>query len=181
MKCPPVRGWWLRTIAALLLLAPAGLVEGQGIEPSIGFGWIGLDATHLAVTGSARIYMVRGLSFDPEVLYVRGSNDRGVTTTALQAGPGFAYRLYQGRFSPYVIGGAHFGRVRRTFDCQFPSRCVAPETSFSWNSGSAGGGVRLRAGDSLFVSPELRAIGDKDGLYFRFTINIGVTFGAGTP
>jgi hypothetical protein len=147
------------------------------IEPRFGLGFIGLDYKNLAVTGAERVYLTRRFSLDPEILYVTGNNDRGTQTQVLQFGPAAAYTLIQSRFAPYVIGGPGFGRIRRTFNCQI--RCVVPpSTSFSWTNGSAGGGVRIRTGNSFFISPEFRVIGDKEGLYYRFTVGMGLGFGA---
>ena len=170
----------MRIAAVLsLILASSGLAGAQGIEPSLGVGFVGLDATHLAVTAATRVYLTRRFSIDPEILYVKGRNDRGTRTSALQFGPGFAYTLLQGRVAPYAAAGIHFGSIRRTFDCVLPSRCVTPDTSFSWTSGSAGAGVRLRLSNSFFVSPEFRIIGDKDVTYFRLTVTVGTALGSG--
>jgi hypothetical protein len=159
---------------ALFILVLFQLAHAQAIEPSIGAGLIGLDATHPAVAGSVRVSVLGRLSFDPEILHVRGSNAVGTKTRIWQFGPALAYSFRRGDVSPYIIGGPHFGRISRTFNCQFPSRCVAPSSSFSWTSGSAGAGIRLRSA-KFFVSPEVRAIGDKDGIYFRGMVSIGYT------
>jgi hypothetical protein len=168
--------FWIGIVTALLLaFGPLTPVHAQVVEPNFGIGAIGLDATHLALTASARIHLARRFSLDPELLYAQGSN-RITRTRVIQFGPALAFALFRGRIAPYVIGGPHFGQVRRTFYCQFPSRCVVPYTSFPWTSGSAGGGVRLYH-DKFFLSPEFRMIGDKDGVYWRFTANIGMALG----
>ncbi|HYJ84947.1 MAG TPA: outer membrane beta-barrel protein [Pyrinomonadaceae bacterium] len=138
------------------------------------FGGAAFDETsHSVFGGSARFYVTRRLSVEPEFLYMRNSD----TDQDYLFQPNVAFDLSDptGRFVPYVIGGAgvihHQARfpgfdfssgVPRVFDASFTT----------WTA-SAGAGVKIFVTDRLFVSPEAR-LGREPNL--RATISVGYVF-----
>jgi hypothetical protein len=155
--------------AALVLfcLLPARAQQGDLTPPKVEvkatFGAAGfgdeISHPHVVAGGSVRFYLTRRLSFEPELLYMRGSaDDQDYVFT-----PGFAYDLTNPtkRAVPYVAGGVGAFHHRGRF-----------ASSTSW-MGSGGGGVKIFLNDRLFIAPDARLgfVGSEPTL--RGTVSLG--------
>jgi hypothetical protein len=161
-------------LSCLVHAAAQGELTPPKAEVKATFGGAAFEETsHSVFGGSARFYVTRRLSVEPEFLYMRNSSrDQDYL---LQPNVAFDLADPTGRFVPYVIGGAgvihHQGRfpgfdfstgVPRIFD-----------TSFTTWTASAGAGVKIFVTDRLFVSPEAR-LGREPNV--RATISVGYVF-----
>jgi hypothetical protein len=122
-----------------------------------------LDApTHFVGGGSVRFYLTRRLSFEPELLYMRGSrSDQDLVFTANLA-LDFATSK---RVKPYVIGGVGFLHHRELTG-------AGTFSATGW-SGSGGVGVKVFLTEKLFIAPEARVGWEP---LFRVTGSIGYRF-----
>ena len=134
-------------------------------------GGVAFDETsHSAYGLSARFYVTRRLSVEPEFLYMRNSD----TDQDYLFQPNVAFDLVDptGRLVPYVIGGAGVLHHKARFS-GFDFTTGAPVTfnnSFTTWSASGGAGLKVFITDRLFVAPEAR-LGREPTL--RATISIG--------
>jgi hypothetical protein len=122
-----------------------------------------LDApTHFVGGGAVRFYLTRRLSFEPELLYMRGSkSDQDLVFTA-NLSLDFATSK---RVKPYVIGGVGFLHHRELTG-------AGTFTATGW-SGSGGVGVKVFLTEKLFIAPEARVGWEP---LFRVTGSIGYRF-----
>lgn len=144
---------------------PAGAAEFTA-------GWAGFvdDAmiNHGVAGGAARVYVTPWLSVGPEVVYMRGPRaDRdlfvtGNVTIDLRGDRGGTARVI-----PFVVAGA--GLMRHS------DRFGGRTFSSSEGAFTAGGGVRGRVTDRVFVGAEFRAGWE---LHARVTGIVGVRFGS---
>ena len=155
----------------LAMLVPAGLACGQIRSEVRGtFGHAAfIDESylnHFVVGGSARFYLTRRLSVEPELLYMRES--RRDQDWVLVPNVAFDFRRPDARVVPYVIGGAGLLRNKQTFG----------NWSYAANSWTVGGGfgAKIFLTERLFVSPEVR-IGTEP--IFRLTGSIGFVLSRG--
>lgn len=128
---------------------------------------------HGLAGASVRIYVMRRVSVEPEVLYLRHSADDQDYLT--QGSVAYDLTDPTKRFVPYVIGGIgvlhHRGRF---FGVDFVTRQPRVfDTSFTAPAASAGAGVKIFLTRRLFISPEAR-VGRQPSV--RATISIGYVF-----
>ena len=103
---------------------------------------------HLLTGGSARIYLTRRFSIEPEFLYLyRDSKHHDIILM-----PNLVWDFGGRRVVPYVTGGVG---LLRTTDSGFLQ-------SYSHNEGviTAGGGVKIYLNDRWFIVPDARADSD---------------------
>ena len=170
------------TMATILLLCCAGYAAAQTqlsepkaeVRGTIGGATFGdNEIPHGLVGGSVRVYVSRRFSIEPEVFYLRHSeNDQDLIVQ-----PNLAVDLLppNGKFVPYAIAGVGVIRHRGTVS-GFDFTTGAPrqfDTSFTSWTASAGLGVKIFVTDKLFVAPEAR-IGREPTL--RGTFSIGYVF-----
>jgi hypothetical protein len=155
----------------LAILVPGGLLCGQirtEVRGTVGHAAF-LDESylnHVVVGGSARFYLTRRLSVEPELLYMRES--RRDQDWVLVPNVAFDFRRPGARVVPYAIGGAGLLRNKQTFGTW----------SYAANSWTVGGGLgaKIFLTERLFVSPEVR-IGTEP--FFRVTGSIGYVLSRG--
>jgi opacity protein-like surface antigen len=166
------------TVALILFCLVHAMAQDELTPPKAEvkatFGGAAFEETsHSVFGGSARFYVTRRFSVEPEFVYMRNSSrDQDYLFQ-----PNVAVDLADptGRFVPYVIAGAgvlhHQARfpgfdfstgVPRVFDASFTT----------WTA-SAGAGVKIFVTDRLFVSPEGR-LGREPNV--RATISVGYVF-----
>ena len=121
--------------------------------------------SHAVAGGAVRIRLFRGLSVEPEFLYMHESSLHN--DFAFQASVTWEFRGQTG-IRPYVVGGA--GVLHSRFD--FPG---AREEQFTFNefTGGGGGGVRVRVGARWWVRPEFRLGWEP---LIRATVAVGYSF-----
>ena len=161
-----------RTIAAAALVlccfftarAQQGELTPPKVEVKATFGAAGfgdeLDTPHVVAGGSARFYLTRRFSVEPELLYMRnGPNDQDYLFT-----PNVAYDLTDPtkKVVPYVAGGVGAFHHRGRFT-----------SSTTW-AATGGGGVKIFLSDRLFIAPDARlgVIGRSEPT-LRGTISLG--------
>jgi len=139
-------------------------VEGKVILGSVLFEGDGdEDIEHKAVGAALRVYVTKRLSFEPEYLYMRHSdNDQD---HIIQPNIAYDFTDPTNRLVAYGIAGAG---VLYHKDSLF-----GRERSVSTWTLSAGGGLKVFLTNRLFVSPEFR-VGREPS--FRATINVGYVF-----
>ena len=156
-------------IAALVLgTAPArAQAPAPSIEGTIGYAAFVDDATidHLVLGGSARVYLTRRLSIQPEVTYMRGpETDRDWIVTGNLVldflGPDAAGKAPA--VTPYVLAGGGLFRHSNEFG----------NRTFSSTEGAftGGGGVRLAITDRFYLAPEARLGWELHG---RLSVTLG--------
>ena len=154
-------------VAALVLFcslparAQQGALTPPKVEARATFGASGfgdeLSYPHVVAGGSVRFYVMRRLSVESEMLYMRNSpDDQDYLFT-----PGVAYDLTDPtkRVVPYVVGSVGVMRHRgRFFGSDFATgQPRVFDTSFTTWTVGFGGGVKIFLNDRLFVAPEARA------------------------
>jgi hypothetical protein len=123
----------------------------------------GTEVPHFVGGTSARFYVTRRLSIEPELLYMRYSDfDRDYVLNA-----NVAYDITDPRKKvvPYVGGGV--GALYHMDDFG-----VFTGTSTSWTV-NGGGGVKIFVSDRLFIAPEVR-VGREPTV--RATVGVGYVF-----
>lgn len=116
---------------------------------------------HFLTGGSARFYLTRKFSVEPEFLYLR--RDRYHSDLVLI--PHLVYEFGGRRVTPYVSGGIG---LMRTSDTGFLRTNTNTEMALSGRSG-----VKIYLNDRWFVAPEA-AVGWE--LHVRFSAGIGYTW-----
>jgi opacity protein-like surface antigen len=165
----------------LLCLLPARAQQGELTPPKVEvkatFGAAGfgeeLDTPHVVAGGSARFYLTRRFSVEPELLYMRnGPDDQDYLFT-----PNVAYDLSDPTKGvvPYVAGGVgvfhHRGRFfGNDFDTGQPR--VFDTSSTTW-AVTAGGGVKIFLSDRLFIAPDARLGYVRSEPTVRGTVSLG--------
>ncbi len=151
---------FLFSLAGVAWAETPGTVELKG---SIGYtGFTDESLIHHLQTGaSARIYVTRRLSVEPEFQYLRQSRRHSDVVIV----PNVNWDFREGRVVPYVTGGA--GWVRSEFRRFRP---VFTVNEIFWQ---AGGGVKLYITDHWYVAPEARFGWE---LHFRAGAAVGYTF-----
>jgi hypothetical protein len=164
----------MRTLIPLLtaaLVLGGGMARAQtpapSIEGTVGYAGFVDDATidHLALGGSARVYLTPRLSIQPEVTYMRGpGTDRDWIVTGNLVfdfvGPDASGK--PPAVSPYVVaGGGLFHHSNKFGDRAFSST----EGAFT-----GGGGVRIAITDRFYLAPEARLGWE---LHSRLTVTLG--------
>jgi hypothetical protein len=116
---------------------------------------------HLLTGASARIYITRRFSIEPEILYLRENSSH----SDLMFTPNLVWDFGGRRMAPYVTGGIG---VIRSSDSGFLR-------SFSNTDAvvSAGGGAKVYLNDGWFVAPEAR-IGFE--AHVRLSVGVGYTW-----
>lgn len=119
------------------------------------------NENHAMFAGSARLYLTRRLSIEPEVQYLRQSPEHYDAVFL----PSVNWDFRTGRVVPYVTGGA--GLLHSVNRNEF--------SSFSSTEGflSAGFGVRIYLNDGWFVAPEARVGTDFHG---RASVGLGYSY-----
>ena len=146
-------------------------VEARGTIGGATFG--DNEIPHGLVGGSFWVYVSRRFSIEPEVFYMRHSeNDQDLIVQ-----PNVAVDLLPptGKFVPYAIAGVGVIRHRGSTS-GFDFTTGAPrqfDTSFTSWTASAGLGVKIFVTDKLFVAPEAR-LGREPEL--RGTFSVGYVF-----
>lgn len=123
----------------------------------------GTEVPHFVGGASARFYVTRRLSIEPELLYMRYSDfDRDYVFNA-----NVAYDITDPRKKvvPYVVGGV--GALHHTDN--FGGFTVS-STSLTVNGG---GGVKIFVSDRLFIAPEFRVGLEPTA---RATVGVGYVF-----
>jgi hypothetical protein len=129
--------------AAIALVAQRGTIDVKG---SIGYTGFLDDSTinHLQTGASARIYITRRFSIEPEVQYLYQSSRHHDITFV----PNLVWDFGGQRIVPYVIGGVGF--MSSTFKGPGPGF-----RNTVW-FGEVGGGSKFYLTDQWFVAPEAR-------------------------
>jgi hypothetical protein len=152
-------------ILFLFLLAAAWAETPRAVDLKGSIGYTGFaDESligHLQTGASARIYLTRRFSLEPEFQYLRQSSNHSDVVIV----PNANWDFREGRVVPYVTGGV--GWVRSYFR-QFRPIFTVNEAFFQ-----VGGGVKLYVTDRWYVAPEARVGGE---LHFRGSVAIGYTF-----
>ena len=158
-----VFGLWASAAAAAQGNTQEGPAQGSRVEigGSLGYtNFVDDSALHHCVAGaSARIRIVRGLGFAPELTYMyRSRQDRDFILM-----PNLVWEFRRGKkVVPYVIGGVGILNHRESWD------------HFDWNSTgrfiSGGFGTKVFLNERFFVSPEVR-------IGWEPHIRVGVTLG----
>ena len=139
--------------------AQRGTIDVKGSVGYTGFpdeGWI----HHLQTGASARFYLTRKFSIEPEFQYLHHSNH--YDTVFL---PNVSWDFRKGRVEPYVTGGV--GVLTNHF------RGFGPSTSSSSWFVQAGGGAKIYIRGRWFVAPEARIGWEANA---RLTVGIGYSF-----
>ena len=158
----------MRHLAILLLAAASvALAETPGtieVKGSVGYTGFADDSilNHLQAGGSAKFYVTKRVSIEPEFLYLKGS--KGHYDVVLL--PNINWDLRDGgRVVPYLTGGVgwsqgldRFNGIAYRYD----------QTFFQ-----VGGGWKVRFNDRWHISPEVR-VGSE--LHIRASVAIGYTF-----
>jgi hypothetical protein len=153
--------------AILIFLFAPQLAPAQIDPPKSRFelrgsaGWIGFAddsmINHALAGVSMRVALVKGLSVEPELTYMRGpGKDRDVVLT-----PVVSYEFGKGRLRPYALGAVGVLWHRDGF------------SRGSSAHGSAGFGVRTQISDRWSISPEFR-IGMSP--HMQFKVGVGYRF-----
>lgn len=129
--------------------------EVRGSFGFVGFGDEGLSS-HAIYAGSARIYVTRRVSFEPELQYLYHS--RADKDVVLIPNVAFDFRRSDARIVPYVIGGVGW------------LHGIRPFRSTNESIASAGFGVKAFLTDRLYLSPDLR-VGSP--IHVRLSVAIG--------
>lgn len=157
----------MRRLSLLLILTMAltagawaetpGTVELKG---SVGYTGFADEAVinHLQTGVSARFYLARRLSVEPEFQYLRESSRHSDIVLV----PNVNWDFREGRVVPYITGG--IGWVRSEFK-QFQPTFRTTETFWQ-----AGGGVKLYVADRWYIAPEARVGWE---LHFRASVAVG--------
>ena len=152
-------------LAALLMLSavPLSAQRQVDVKGSIGIASF-LDESfdhHLLTGASARFYITRRFSIEPEVLYLR----RGRTHSDIIIMPNVVWDFGGERVVPYVTGGIG---LLRTSDGGFIG-------GFSHTEGtiSVGIGTKIYLNDRWFVAPEAR-LGFE--AHVRASVGVGYTW-----
>ena len=154
-------------LAILLVATPAIAQDRIELKAVVGTaGFLDSPTRYRPVLGAAvRVRISSVLSVEPEFLYMRESSrdEAYLFQTAL-------IREFRGGTDvrPYLVAGA--GVLHSHF--KFPG---ALEEEFSSNEFTGGGGVgvRIRASDRLWISPEVRVGWEP---IIRATVSVGYTF-----
>ena len=148
---------------ALVCAMPALAQRQIDVKGSIGLASFVDESPdhHLLTGGSARIYLTRRLSIEPEFLYLYRDNKHHDMILM----PNVVWDFGGSRFVPYVTGGVG---LLRTTDSGFLQ-------SYSHNEGviTAGGGVKIYLNDRWFIAPEAR-VGFE--AHVRISAGIGYTW-----
>lgn len=178
-----IKGWLSRWAAAFSIILccitysaaqtelTGPMVEARGTVGAATFG--DDEIPHGVVGGSVRVYVTRRFSVEPEVMYMRHSeNDQDFIA---QANVAVDLLKPTGKFVPYAIAGLGVIRHRGTvsgldFTTGVPRQF---DTSFTSWTASGGLGLKIFVTDKLFVAPEAR-IGREPTL--RGTFSIGYVF-----
>jgi hypothetical protein len=153
------------TLLLFLLTLPAFAETPGTVEAKASVGYTGFTdeaiINHLQTGASARIYLTRRFSVEPEFQYLRGSH--GHYDVVVVPNMNWDFRP-SGRVIPYLTGGVGWmhSRDRRFFD-------------FSYNQAffQVGAGVKLRLDSRWYLAPEFRAGSE---LHFRAGVALGYTF-----
>jgi hypothetical protein len=148
----------------LLFLGALALPAQTRVEARGTFGgaWF-LDedpVDHYLVGGSARFYLTRRLSLEPEFLYLR--KDRTDQDWIVQPNLAFDLRPPESRVTPYVIGGVGLLRTRMLVGTGY---FTSQEATVS-----GGFGAKIFLSRRWFFSPEVR-VGHEP--IFRVTASLG--------
>lgn len=152
---------------------PDGLTPPRAeVKAVVGGSSFGEEIPHGVFGGSVRIYLAPHVGFEPEVLYMRHSrNDQDYL---IQPNLTIDLTRPNGRFVPYLIGGVGVIHHRARFTgVDFNGVVRDFDTSYTWWTASAGGGVKIFLTDRFFISPEAR-VGREPSV--RGTINVGYVF-----
>lgn len=152
------------TLFLFLLAAARGETPGAvDLKGSIGYTGFADESLigHLQTGASARIYLTRRFSVEPEFQYLRQSSNHSDVVIV----PNVNWDFREGRVVPYVTGGV--GLVRSSFR-QFQPTFTVNATFFQ-----AGGGVKLYVTDRWYVAPEVRVGWE---LHVRASVAVGYTF-----
>jgi hypothetical protein len=149
-------------IIALLVAAAAFAERAIDLKGSVGITRFSDDNEHHLLTGvSARFYLTRRLSIEPEFQYLYLSSqhyDLGLI-------PNLVFDLAGERVVPYVIGGVGLMYTRHDFG-HFVSGEADPFFS-------VGGGVKVYVTEKWFVAPDVR-FGFEP--HWRLSAGIGYTW-----
>ena len=172
----------LAAALALLCFSQARAQQGDLTPPKVEvkatFGAAGfgdeLSDPHVVAGGSARFYVTRRFSVEPELLYMRdGEDDQDYLFT-----PNVAYDLSDPtrRVVPYVAGGVGVFHHRGRFfgnDFNTGQPRVFDTSSTTW-AVTGGGGVKIFLNDRLFIAPDVRlgVIGRSEATA-RATVSLG--------
>ena len=119
---------------------------------------------HGVVGASARFYLTRRFSVEPEIVYMwRGNSSH--RDWLFMPNVAFDFRSLDKKVVPYVIGGVGYLRIT--------DGLVRLFTVDSWVA-EAGGGAKIYLNRNVFLAPEVR-IGSE--LYVRAAVSVGYTFG----
>lgn len=169
------------TMATTLLLCCVGYASAQTelsgpkteVRGTVGGASFGdNELFHGVVGGSVRVYVTRRISIEPEVMYMRYSeNDEDLIVQ-----PNVTVDLMKptGRVVPYVIAGLGVMHHRGRFSgVDFNGAPRQFDVSYTTWTASAGLGVKIFVTDRVFVAPEAR-IGREPTL--RGTFSVGYVF-----
>ncbi len=155
----------MKRVTLVFLLFATGLwAETPGsVDVKGSIGGVGFEdqQTHVHVGGSARYYVTRRFSVEPEFQYLNDYSGH----YDLFLLPNVNWDFREGRVVPYVTGGVGW------MHSSFPQFRPAFRTNDLLVQGGAG--VKLYATQRWFIAPEFR-VGSE--LHARISVGIGYTF-----
>jgi hypothetical protein len=153
---------------ALLLFAIAPALVAQRTEGRVTLGVTSFAdegaVNHFTAGGSARLYLSRRWSIEPEFLHMRHNNFVRDRDYLLWGNISFDFRDRERQVVPYWFAAPGLVHHRSTFANQTFSTTEAAVAS--------GAGVRLFVSDRIFVAPQFR-FGLADGVFAEVTGSIG--------